>query len=370
MKIERPQSWLEGLFDGRMMNPIQFLEKKEQRLDLLLSSLDLKFDADALREDVGHSAESCIVDDEYLHPLQQIAACRRAILDRLHDTKVEQQSKSATASEMSANLPDVVPEDFAKQIEDLEEQIKLDESNLWAAKSEEESKCDKIRYFQREIMTRRTEENKREFQKKSAEMRSDVEKKISEMREEFLEKDQEVFDECKKTIEIAKCDRDQKIEQLPTKEVVEKREKLTQMRFQNDASVKARALTEQVEKLKFEADELSGTVDNLKIAVTVIDEHKREMAKDLPIPGLEVDGKNILLDGVMFDQLNKQKQIEIAVKIACIRAKDFDLPLILVDNAECLDSENLGHLIDAIKAEGAQAVIGYRTDGDFKVEGR
>jgi len=77
---------------------------------------------------------------------------------------------------------------------------------------------------------------------------------------------------------------------------------------------------------------------------------------------LEVDDKIIKVGGVPFDQLNTQQRIDIAVKIACIRAKDHRLPAVYIDGAEALDSTNFAALKKSLLAAGVQPFIAKVTN--------
>jgi hypothetical protein len=142
------------------------------------------------------------------------------------------------------------------------------------------------------------------------------------------------------------------------------------MRKEHEESIRTRTLHEEAHQFEVEAEHLQELSERLTAGLQALDAYRRSLADDLPIPGLEVDGEIIKVDGIPFDQLNTAQRIDIAVKIACLRAKDKSLPVLWVDGAEALDSENFGHLVEAVKSQGVQAFIGRVTDQDFKVEAK
>jgi hypothetical protein len=117
-----------------------------------------------------------------------------------------------------------------------------------------------------------------------------------------------------------------------------KREQLAALREQASRAEKDRALTEQAEEFDRQRDRMKAEADRLTQALAALDAYRRRMAEDLPIPGLSIEGKEIRVNGVPYDQLNMQARIDIAVKVAMLRAKGQKLPVIFVDGAEALDT--------------------------------
>ena len=114
------------------------------------------------------------------------------------------------------------------------------------------------------------------------------------------------------------------------------------------------------EALKHEADS-----DALTERLGALEQLRLKILSSLPIPGLTVEGGEIKKDGVVYDRLNTAAQIEIAVAIAKIRAKD--LKIITVDGLECLDSENFAEFEKQILEAGLQCFISRVSNTPFEV---
>ena len=155
---------------------------------------------------------------------------------------------------------------------------------------------------------------------------------------------------------------------LQALELAHRREALAGLRAQAAAGERARALADQVEKFDRAAQDLDVESERLSSALEVLDEYRRRLAEDLPIPGLTISGKEIRVNGVLFEQLNAGQRVEIAVKVATLRARGRRLPIVFVDGAEQLDAEHFEALVAELKASGVQAFIGRVADHPLTVE--
>jgi len=121
------------------------------------------------------------------------------------------------------------------------------------------------------------------------------------------------------------------------------------------------------DKYAREAEKLKETSDGRTTVIEKIDAYKVELLKEIPIEGLEISDGDILVNGVKFDQLNTAQRLRIAVAVAVMRESRNKLPLIWVDGAEALDSQNYADMIAMIEKSGIQAVVARVTDGELKV---
>jgi hypothetical protein len=117
-------------------------------------------------------------------------------------------------------------------------------------------------------------------------------------------------------------------------------------------------LAEEAEGLEQEAGRLTATIDRL-------DGLKASLLERLPIKGLEIRGGLVYVDGIPFERVNRGRQIQVALKVAKLRAGK--LGLIVVDNAEALDPETFEAFEAAAAATGLQFVVGRVTAGEFSV---
>ena len=146
----------------------------------------------------------------------------------------------------------------------------------------------------------------------------------------------------------------------------QKRE-LAELRNQQENNIRFQTLKEQADKFEFEANELQAKSTQLTNAIESLDAFRRGLLDNLPIEGLEIDDKIIKLNGVPFDQINTAEKIKLAVKVACLRAKEQPLPILFIDGSEALDTKNFGIFCEQLKQEDVWPFIGRVSDKPFEV---
>lgn len=363
--VPSPQRWLDGLFDSRLANPIKLLNApNKERILMLLGALDVTLDRDALWKAMGIEKKDVGAVPEGLHPLQELALIREAVFRERTGVNRDATQKVASAEQTRRATPAVLPDGHEKEIEALDSEIA--KSDVGIAKVREQSKhiCEERTIAIQAAANADSEGERAKCDGSAVKRRAALEIEIAtehKMIEVAIrEKEQIVAQEVAK-LEAA---RDETLESLAMdqKGVEDKRVHLAELREQAKAAIKARTLHEQAEQFDAEAEALTAMSDKLTGAIDAVDAYRRNLANDLPIPGLEVDGKIIKVDGIPLDQLNNQQRIDIAVKIACIRAKDHRLPIVWIDGAEALDPENFAALKKSLRAAGVQPFIG-RVEG-------
>jgi len=90
-------------------------------------------------------------------------------------------------------------------------------------------------------------------------------------------------------------------------------------------------------------------------ALAGLDDLRLHLMENLPIKGLEIDGKALKVDGVPFDQLNEGRRVEIAAEVGALRVGR--LPLLLIDGAERLDAAHQMALAEKLREKGIQAIM-------------
>lgn len=103
----------------------------------------------------------------------------------------------------------------------------------------------------------------------------------------------------------------------------------------------------------------------LSRAIDELDALKVSLLEKLPIKGLEIREGQVLVDGVPFERVNRARQIEIAVKVAQLRAGN--IGLIVVDDTEHLDSESFAAFEAAAAGAGLQFLAARVSDRDLSV---
>jgi DNA repair exonuclease SbcCD ATPase subunit len=384
--VPSPQRWLDGLFDGRMSNPIRFLEASEKdRVLILLGALDLDFDRAGLWSRMELLPEEIAPVPEGLHPLQEIALIREGIFRERTGVNRDQKGKAQSAEQLLREIPAKTPEDLNTEIAAIEEAVAGMSGTIERGQAEAEGlfKNSEVRIeAEREAKKARIDtaasekiqEINEKFEQQIAELRETQRRDVA-LVEDLAEADKKAVDSQARTEEEkALNDRDVALRSFEEASAIlaAKREELAELRGRQEGVVKAQALRTQADQFQADADELKGRSEKLTAAIRTLDQYRAELADNLPIKGLEIqgDGKKskLLVGGVEFDQLNTAQQIEIAVKVACIRAKKQRLPVVCVDGAERMDAVNFAALKAALDSENVQAFIARVSDEDLKVE--
>ncbi len=102
-------------------------------------------------------------------------------------------------------------------------------------------------------------------------------------------------------------------------------------------------------------------------AIKAIEELGTKLSSDLPFDiEIGADG-DIYMDGLSFSSVNTQRQVEIAMDIAALRAGR--LGLILVDGLELLDTKHFEAIKTwALDQDEFQLIVTRVTDGEFSVD--
>jgi DNA repair exonuclease SbcCD ATPase subunit len=115
----------------------------------------------------------------------------------------------------------------------------------------------------------------------------------------------------------------------------------------------------QLEKMRTSAQALQKRWVQLDNAVKGLDRLKSEKLSKLPIPGIEVrvekNMPEVYVDNVAWPHVNKSMQCKIAITIAAQALGD--LPLMVLDESEVLDSDSMKLLIGAAKDLGLQIIM-------------
>lgn len=366
--LPQPQRFLKGLYDDKLSNPIEFLNAPEkERVIMLLGALPVELDRESLWKSMGIKKSDISPVPEGLHPLQELALIREAIFRERTGVNRDAKQKEATAEQTRRATPAVLPESHENEIQKMDEEISQRDTQITERIEKAKSKCQLGCSEARRIAEFKVNKETERHERWAADKRAEVERLIAEDREETLQiisKHEEEEREIKAAFEKEKTSEleDAFMEQSAIESA---KVKLAELREQAKVAIKAKALQEQADQFDIEAEELKERSRILTDAIKALDARRRAMADNIPIPGLEVSGKVITVDGIPFDQLNTAKKMEIAVKITCLRAKDRNLPIIWVDGAEALDDENFKLLVESIKAEGVQALIGRVENTEF-----
>lgn len=391
-KINRPQTWLNDLFDPMLTNPLRFLQAHpNDRADILLEVLPLRLDRDAFMTALHawpkgpDDAARPLIEG---HPLAVLSYARTVLYDERTGVNRSQKDKAASAYELQKQMPADMPGDPMAVLEEANAAKQALVQDVSARVAKANADYSAATEAANAARTARHDVIQAEFKTAAAKVRSacadkvaDLERQIAALRAQAEVDVAHAREDAQAVMDDADQDRDQavtaadKAHDAAIAEIDAVRAKLdaatahaatvgAQAR-DYDRLVQTKAMADQFQQ---EADSLQATADALTADIETVDTWKRNLITGLPIDGLEIVGKQIMVHGIPFDQLNMAQRYKIAVQVAVLRAKEEPLPIVFVDGAEALDSEQYALLVKELEGAGVQAFIAKVTDAPLDVQ--
>lgn len=350
--IPRGQAYLSSLFDAELSNPVAFLTAApKERVDLLLAALPLEVDWAQFRETVGWPTGMEPDAVAGLHPLEALSLVRSCLYEERTGVNRSAKDKASSAYELAKAIPANLPEDPAVEIKKLEERLAVLRQTEGGAQASQQA-------HEAEISG--------DFRAQAAKVRTACAEAKAKLN---AEADAEV--ERLRTAADAKMEANDAQTEEALREVRAGIEQdagaLAALRQASKDAVRIGEVRRQAEQFQTEAGALQADSKRLTGSIDALDEFRRALAKDLPIEGVEVRGKELFVEGVVYDQVNTSRQIRLAVDIAVLRANP-DLPVLFVDGAEALDRDRFKMLVDELEKSPAQVFLARVTEGPLKVE--
>lgn len=185
--------------------------------------------------------------------------------------------------------------------------------------------------------------------------------------EALREKADQVLEDARKAARQARVAADVTIAQARDAQAT-LRTRLATLREQEASADRDRVVRRTADEQAQKAGVREAEAARLTEALERLTAYRATLAKDLPIDGLEIEGREIRVRGLPLEELNAAQRVEIAVKVAVLHARRAALPLLLVDDAEKLDAdEHYPALLRALLASGCQSVVCRVTRGDLRV---
>lgn len=326
-----PQTFLSSIYDQAGCNPVVFERASHKdRVTLFLEALDLQYSRADLLKQMGITEKDVSMAPAGLHPLVEVKLIRDQVYQRRQNVGHDKKAKEGLIESLKRSAPAADPKDLAAEIKEARKAEQDAAGAVSSAEADVESRISKLNA---------------DAAKRIDEIRAKLAKDIEALRSGYAA---ELADK-RKALTTAKA-------------------KMSSLLTQQEQTAKARALYEQVEIAEKDAAALDRDYKKLTAALDSLDAYRAGMAKNLPIPGLEINDEAITVEGVPFDQLNFEQRFTIETKIAAYRAKKRRLPVIFVDGAEAFDSKHFATIVKVIKKEGVQAFIARVSDEPFKSE--
>lgn len=400
--LGKPQAWLSSLFDARGCNIVQLLKAADKELaTLILEALPLELDRAELAGILGELAKYVRAVPKGLHALEELGMAREDVFNARTGVNRDKDGATKTARELKQSLPAVMPETHEAQIKKVREDrdrlatdITQDEERAAAGENMALGAAQRVADADSQRIAS-------EFKTFAAKRRTELATEVARIDRELLEQIAELRKKAAaKTIDLqAAADTEIEAKRTQGEAVLAtsdetlvaaqeaartarataeaglrtKREKLriiegalSQMEAERDQAQRSAGLADHLKSVEKKEQELKAESDRMTATLDALDSFRLQLAKTLPVPGLEIAGQEVKVNGVPWAQLNKGQRVSILVKVAVLRAQGMPLPLIFVDDAETLDSEHLTLLEQELEASGVQALIGRVGDTDLQ----
>lgn len=351
-KQARPSDILRGLTDLYSANPVEFLRApKKDRVRVLLETMPLKVDKDAIAEITGEPCEA--VDSA--HAVDVINGLHKGYYDERTGVNRLIDEKKKGIKQLKEAVP-AAPGGIEGNEDEIRARLKTADETR---DGEEKRISDKLSGIEKQMVTdaaaidQQLNTDINALNEQIAALRKTAEGSKQEMRDKLA------------NIKVA-------AEKQRTKNVTEHAETVAPLRQALEAIVANRdqhakrdqtlktitAMEQDLEKYQDDALRLEKIMGNL-------DGYKATLLASLPIPGLEVRAGEIFRDGVAFDRLNTAQQVKIAVEIAKLRTGE--LGCCCVDGLELLDPDSYAAFKELALESGLQMFISKVTGEDFTI---
>lgn len=302
-QVRAPQGYVNRLADALSFDPAAFLRADDKRrAELFLEALPLELDRPALLAAV-HGLIDVPESSLRGHPFDVLGAIHKRVYDERTGINRAGKEKRATVEQLSQSLPEEAgaADESAPLEARKKELVDQWETSVRGVEQERDASLEALR----EETQRRIDEIRIEAEQEAEKIRHGAAEQVAALNEEAGPAIEEV------TAAIA---------------AAREREK---------AAVAAENTRQVVAKMKAEVEALAEQSRALTAALGRLDALKLDLAKQIPMKGVEVRDGQIYKDDIPWPRMNRAEQVKLAIRLAQLRAGD--LRLVCVDELECLD---------------------------------
>lgn len=179
--------------------------------------------------------------------------------------------------------------------------------------------------------------------------------RLSELREQ-KQRLQQALEECEKELKIAELSAAE-LEDRSTAELEENIQKIDEINVKIRSNLDKERAEEEAHRYQEQYNELSVKLENIR-------SEKKNLLEsaDLPLPGLSVEGGEITLNGMKWDNMSGSDQLKAATAI--IRRLNPKCGFVLMDKLEQMDLDTLCDFGHWLEREGLQVIATRVSTGD------
>lgn len=378
--VGKPQNFINALRDCKLMNPMDFLNAKndKERVELILQAIDLPFSRDDLWKAIGLPRNQFPPLPDGMNPLIEISETRKMVFEKRTGVNTSRRDKRAACEEERLSVPAEIPtvDGIGEKEKELSElRVKRQElkgeadSKLRDAERIASNDAERVDESASKTMSAFIDVEEKQLEIEIAKLREKMKDKIEEKRKEISYSTEDAYNKINAALRSAECKHKSDIDAIEelTPEIERLSSEIATMREQEKNAIRIATIHERADKLESEANDLDALADTLTESLRRIDAYKASLSDELPIDGLDITDNVVTIDGVPWAQLNTAAKVVSAVKIIAARAKKYPFKFCIVDGVESLDSSSRKVLSDTLLSNDIQAVLGRVTDSDMEV---
>jgi ABC-type dipeptide/oligopeptide/nickel transport system ATPase subunit len=325
--VNAARTLVQALEDGLALDPLKFLTlKPKQRIEYLLEHSKISFTPEEIAEAIGGKASASL-------DLNGIDSLRETVFENRKALNSAATEASKAAAAMAKSLGPDDSEDWTAKAAETQ-------TSLESQKAERQKELDLLR-------TARGIELER--------VNNDARRRIKEI--------EQGLKDSIKSIQASSASLMELVEEQFETSINELTATLSEARTKAEAQQRSKGAREQIARFEAHAVSKEAEASKLTNALEKIDKLKTRKLKEEGIPGLDLKKGDIYVDGIQFDALNRAKQYRMAIEI-CKRGAG-DLPLMLIDNADCLVGPDLDEFVAAAAESGMQVIMGRAVEDEF-----
>jgi AAA15 family ATPase/GTPase len=359
-EIKRSAEFIQSIVDSLSLDPTRFLKlKTAEQLKVYQSAMPLRLTTSDL---LFVPVDALVGIDLEKHALDIIGDKTKGIYGRLYEQRTELNRTAKTAKTYAEKLSESLPEDAPAGNWSDEYQAKT--SALALLNSETKLRADSIRKDCADVKTATEDIYAKAESRLDTELAEAIKaletttaaekKRAAEVRDAKIAAAQQSRDAA---LESAKADYDPKSQALSAE--------IQRAKTMIEQHAKAEATRELIADQRHISGDSESKADQITETLEKLEAKRLELIAASPIPGLEVTDGELALSGVPLRIVNKAEQIRIAIEIAKLRQGECGV--VIVDDAEHMDSENMDIFKQAALASGLQYFVARVEDCELQV---
>lgn len=342
--ISSPAKALKKIISPNSADPVRLLTcGKKELSDALLSALPMKTDVAKLSEITNGSICSNIVEDN--HALVSIGTLTQQITNYRRDINRDKKAAQISHDQLNATIPEgcKTEEDLLEEITTLKNIVDSGRSLARTAKRKESIK------FNGEISAsfENIEKMKLSLYKLQAEI-----KQQEKLHEDLLALSEESCEQAYQEGLDNVSEAEEQIEAL----------------YNEKSKISVITNTQsQVDKYSEAVKDLGNKANLASKQLMALSDYKELLCSDLPIKGLELINGELVMNGVPFQTLNTAARVDLVLELAKLSAGK--MGIIVLDNAEMMDSETYAEFIEKASKTDLQFVVARVSNENLNVNG-